>query len=130
MNGLETKIVTFFAMGRNIDENLGKLEAQLDSEFFFAIKTAKDWGQISGIPETVMDICARSTGIDFVATRGPRLKNPVSGKESFSSLLKRALNAAQGYSNGEDRREYKAILQNVYLAIGDLVNQEWKRLRK
>jgi len=157
MNVLETKLVEHVALAKQLSDSRRQrtfkspaqaldrllqedylrdrptaLESEIDSEFSFAVKTAKDWGEISGLPDTVLDICVRSAGIDWVASRGPRVSGGTHSLVSFSKCLKWAENAANHYSTAgvEQRKALKTRLQTIYLALGDLIGAEWAKTRR
>lgn len=133
LNPLETRIVEYAAGYFINSQYLDEIEKEIDSEFTFAIKTAKDWGEISGLPDTVMDICIRASGIDWCISKGPTVRNRVDGAISLGKLVCEALGASNRYSVGDvgERKVIKRELQTIYLTLGDYISQEWaKRNRR
>jgi len=154
VNQLETKVVEYCAAAKQLTEwrkkrffkksedvlhqmieedvlreKLEQLEPEIDDEFEFAVKTAQDWGQISGIPDMVLDVAARSAEIDWCPSRGVSLRHPTHELISCQTLVREAANASNRYSASDvgSRRTLKSRLQAIYLALGDLVSETWQR---
>jgi hypothetical protein len=157
MNQLETKLVEYCATAKRLAvfqntrffrkdsevlrhmieedcmrEDLQKLESEIDSEFEFAVATARDWGEISGIPDMAMDIVLRASESNAAISRGVSVRNPHHSLVSLGKLIEWAVSAAQRHStsSGEARKSIGAQLQIIYLSLGDLVSHEWQRRKR
>ena len=99
----------------------------LDSEFNETITKARDWGDVSGLPDMVLDIASRAAGCRYTPSRGVFVKIPVSPLLSFGKLSLEAVDAATEVSNASaiDVLFWIHRLDIIFGTLNALLSQCW-----